>query len=76
MALQANPDDYESVCMDRVNKSNAEIKLMFEDESYSTGSVNSGEFIDFAQVAAIALMDQFDQCGTNQYLMVLDSGLS
>eukprot|EP00353_Schmidingerella_taraikaensis_P003540 CAMPEP_0185581678 /NCGR_PEP_ID=MMETSP0434-20130131/18708_1 /TAXON_ID=626734 ORGANISM="Favella taraikaensis, Strain Fe Narragansett Bay" /NCGR_SAMPLE_ID=MMETSP0434 /ASSEMBLY_ACC=CAM_ASM_000379 /LENGTH=71 /DNA_ID=CAMNT_0028200271 /DNA_START=305 /DNA_END=520 /DNA_ORIENTATION=+ len=49
---------------------------MFIESGYTGEKFNSGDFFNFLQVTNINGMDQFDSCGAQQLMMVLDSGLS
>ena len=75
-SLQSNPDDLETKCVEKTKQTNVKIEAMFKDANYSTGKINQAEFLQFVQISSIALMDQFESCGTNNFLMIFDSGLN
>ena len=55
---------------------NEELTNLFAAAVYTTGSVNFGELMENGQVMLIQLMDQFDKCNFNNYLVQLDLALS
>ena len=49
---------------------------MMTDSNYSTGQINQSEFSEKAQIFLFQLMDEFEKCGINEFLIVLDGALN
>ena len=49
---------------------------MFSAETYTDGVINSNEFQDRLQIVAFQVMDEFEACGINEFLIVIDGALN
>ena len=56
-ALQANPDDLKTTCIDKTYSTNISINNMFIQSNYTNQKFNSGDFFDFLQVNNLNFMD-------------------
>ena len=75
-AMQQDMTDETTDCIVQAEVVNDELANLFADAMYTTGSVNFGELMENGQVMLIQLMDQFDKCNFNNYLVQLDLALS
>ena len=75
-ALQTNPDDDTTTCVTKTVETNVLVDILFKGENYSNGAINQAEFTEKAQITTFALMDQFENCGVNGFLIVLDGALN
>ena len=76
LSLQSNPNDRNTNCQDRTKATNKLIADLSDPNNYSTGEINESEFFEKFQVAAIIGMEQFDDCGINEFLISLDGALN
>ena len=75
-ALQSNPNDTTTDCYVATTESNSLLTAMMTDSNYSTGTINQAEFSEKAQIFLFQLMDEFEKCGINEFLIVLDGALN
>ena len=75
-SLQANPDDLGTSCVGKTWQTNMLLEEMFNASTYTDSTFNQQEFLDKFQTMNIQAMDQFEKCGANTLMMVLDSGMS
>jgi hypothetical protein len=69
-------DDKTTDCYVASNATGAKIKYAFNLYNYAGGSFNPADFLNMGQVAGILLMQEFDKCGYNNFLVVMDQALS
>ena len=75
-SFQTDIDDVETECLEKTDLSNADLAAMFDENNYVNGEINQSEFLEKFQVFGFKLMDQFEECGVNEFLITLDSALN
>ncbi len=76
LSLQSNPNDRTTTCQDRTTATNKLIADLADPKQYTGGKIIESEFLEKFQVAAIVGMEQFDDCGINEFLISLDGALN
>jgi hypothetical protein len=72
-SFQANINAVNSTCTQKITATNLLISDMFNAKTYKTGEISQADFLDKFQIMSFAGMDQFEQCGVNQFMIQLDS---
>ena len=49
---------------------------MFDANNYTNGIINQAEFLELFQIMSFSMMEQFEYCGINQLLILIDGALS
>ena len=75
-AMQQDMTDTTTDCIVQAEVVNTEFAALFSSVAYSGGSVNFGELMEYGQVLLIQLMDQFEKCNFNNFLVQLDLAMS
>lgn len=75
-SLQSNPNDTDTDCYTSTVASNLLINDMFDEEQYKGGAINQEEFTEKFQISLFELMDEFEKCGVNEFLIVIDGALN
>ena len=75
-AMQSDTSDTSTDCYSAASTTSDQITSMFTSGNYSGSAINTGEFMNFSQIMLIDLMDQFQRCGYNNYMVVLDTAMS
>ena len=75
-AMQSDSSDTSTDCYSAASTTSTQIVAMFDNTNYSNSVINTGEFMNYSQVMLIDLMDEFQRCGYNNYMVVLDTALS
>ena len=75
-SLQSNPNDTSTDCYISTTETNALIDYMMTDSNYADNEITQSEFQENFQIMAFALMDEFEKCGVNEFLIVLDGALN
>ena len=75
-SLQSNPDDTTTDCYTSTTETNTLIEFMMTETNYVDDTITQSEFQENFQIMAFALMDEFEKCGVNEFLIVLDGALN
>ena len=75
-SLQSNPNDTTTDCYTSTTETNALIDYMMTETNYVDNEISQSEFQENFQIMAFALMDEFENCGVNEFLIVLDGALN
>ena len=75
LSLQSVISDESTTCFTKTAATNVLIGHMFDASYYTGGEITQGEFQAKFQIMGYALMDEFEACGVNSILMILDSAL-
>ena len=75
LSMQAQPSDTTTDCYTAALATNVELNKMFHADSgvYATGELTQGEFFEQFQVMGFKMVEQFDACGVNEILIILDN---
>jgi hypothetical protein len=65
-----------TMCYDSATKTGEEILIASNLANYEGNAFNIADLSNYGQIIAIKLMEQFDVCGFNNYLVTLDIALS
>ena len=75
-SLQSNPDDTTTDCYTATTETNSLISFMMDETNYPDNEIEQALFQENFQIMAFALMDEFEKCGVNEFLIVLDGALN
>ena len=75
-SFQANPDDLETDCYTQAQETNSLFNPMFDASNYTNGVINQAEFLELFQIMSFSMMEQFEYCGINQLLILIDGAMS
>ena len=74
--MQSDMSSTTTNCYDKANKTGEEIRKAGDLNNYVGQAFNVADLLNFGQIIAIKLMEEFDVCGFNNYLVTLDIALS
>ena len=63
-------------CYKKTTETNLLIDKMFKGVNYTGGEITQAEFLEKFQIMGFKLMEQFEVCGVNEFLIVLDGASS
>ena len=72
LSLQSDPTATDTPCAEATALTNAEISYMTDASNYVGGSINSAEFQENFQIMTFKGMEQAEQCGLTDLMIVLD----
>ena len=75
-SMQADITATDTDCYAAADDAGSEIKAAFNLNNYAGGQFQPADFINLGQVVGIKLMEEFDKCGYNNFLVTLDIALS
>jgi len=75
-SMQADITATDTDCYAAADDAGTEIKSAFNLNNYAGGQFQPADFINLGQVVGIKLMEEFDKCGYNNFLVTLDIALS
>ena len=75
-ALTEDPDSLSTDCVERSEASGVEIEKLFDTTTYYDDQFSIGALLKQGQIVVIKIMDQFNHCNFNAYLVNLDNMFS
>ena len=73
LSLQTDPTSTDTLCADATALTNANLDYLADASNYVNGEINSAEFQENFQIMTFKFMEQAEQCGITDLLIVLDA---